>query len=165
MIFFFFLRVVWGFLSQCSFHFKDRIVSVFNAVLPKTTKITGTQYWFSDLSFAHRDFSKVFMILGAVDDDRFKVVTILHRRTVKDFSKIYPSSLQAGLWDSLIPNVVTDLLVIVNVSVNFISITHLKAIRLTKEDKPIRQWNKCNKMWHARKYTTTWKNIININSC
>lgn len=81
----FHVRVVWGFLSQCSFHLKDRIVSVFNAVQPKSTKITGTQYWFSGLSFAHRDFSKVFMILGAVDDDKFKVVTMLRRRTVKDF--------------------------------------------------------------------------------
>lgn len=43
-VLFYFLRVVWGFLSQCSFHLKDRIVSVFNTVQPKSTKITGTQY-------------------------------------------------------------------------------------------------------------------------
>lgn len=72
------------FLSTWS-NLHDRIMPVFNAVLPEALKLMSIQYWFSALPHTWRGFSRFF---NSFDDI---VYTILY---VQYFLKISPSLLQ-----------------------------------------------------------------------
>lgn len=67
--------------------FHDRIMAVFNAVLPDGLKITGSDvpYWFSALSLVQRDFSVspyLLMLLCTAEDETFNVFAILCQGTL-----------------------------------------------------------------------------------
>jgi len=96
------LKFVWSFwsTSPCC-EYNQRIVSVFNAVLPEGLKIT-TQFGFQPHSFAHRDFfgfSEPLMIIWTRDDEIPAFFEILLWQLARAFFSESSESLPAFVFD------------------------------------------------------------------